>query len=149
MIRLFTNKDSESCRRIIEMCFDYSVILEEKAKAHVRKTYTKDGYFESKAVLYPLFVYEKNRNVVALGGIEGNVIKKLYVAPEEQGKGIGTEMLVHLESIGIEAGHKEFVLYCFENSVGFYKNRGYSIVGPYFFKGDRIEVPTIEMRKRV
>jgi len=55
-------------------------------------------------------------------------------------------MLNHLETYGVEQGYEDFVLYCFENSIEFYKHRGYTVVGPHVFEG-RVKVPATKMVK--
>lgn len=147
MIRLFSKKDSEICKDIVARCFDRSVILEEIAKQYIKERYMSTGYFESKSREYPLFVYEKDGKVIAIGGIEGNMIKKLYVDPDEQGKGIGREMLNHLEDVAIRTGLIEVLLDSYENCAGFYEKQGYSVVKPFYREGDGVKIPIIIMKK--
>lgn len=149
MIRLFNPKDEENCRRIVERCFDLSIILGQKEKEYVRKVYTQEGYFQTKAIKYPLYVFEKEGLVLALGGIEGNEIKKVYVNPDNQRSGIGSAILEYLEQIAISKGNLEIVLYCFDNSIDFYKRRGYISKGQHFFEGEGIRIPTTKMIKPI
>lgn len=149
MIRAFNIDDSERCIQIIERCFDLSVDLEEPAKSYVKRIYTHPDYFKEKSSQYPLFVAEQGGLVIALGGIEGNEIKKLYVDPSCHGLGNGSEMLHYLEHYGIQNGLNEFLLRCFRNSQGFYQKHGYLIVGGFNYERNGIIIPTIEMRKRV
>jgi GNAT superfamily N-acetyltransferase len=150
MIRLFTPIDEEACRRIITRCFDLSVVLGEREKEIVKRIYTTEGYFRSKARKYPLFVFDESGMILGLGGIDGNEIKKLYVEPNCQRRGIGKILLAHLEQIAISEGHKRLVLYCFDNSIEFYKNRGYKIMNPHFIeRGGEVKIPTTMMEKQV
>ncbi len=146
MIRPFSHSDVTRCREIIRSCFEKSVSLDERAKRFVIERFTEQGYLESKSEEYPFFVYEEDV-ILAMGAVMDNVIKKLYVDPNVQGKGIGTKLLSHLETEAMSKGWHEFVLYSFESSSGFYERKGYVIVGTKTYGEGEIVVPTLEMRK--
>lgn len=151
MIRPFSERDADLCRKIIKNCFKETVSSEEKIKSAVLSRLAAKGYLESKAKEYPLFVYEKDKKVVGMGGLKGNEIKRVYVDPSYQGKGIGKEILHFLEKLAREKGLDELVLYSFPNSVRFYQKQGYKIVGVHGYEIPKkgIKIPTTEMRKKI
>jgi len=149
MIRLFTFEDEEACRTIVDRCFHQCVVLGQSEKEFLRKYYIQPGYFQSVSKKHNLFIFEKQGIVLALGGIEGNEIKKLYVEPANHGVGIGSAMLGYLEQIGITNGNSELVLYCFDNSIDFYMRRGYSRTGQHVFERENIRIPTTKMVKNI
>jgi GNAT superfamily N-acetyltransferase len=147
MIRPFENKDEVECRKIIGRCFDESVTLPSDALFFVRNRYTKKGYLEAKSKEYQFFVFEKNHMILGIGALKGNNIQKIYVNPDYQGRGIGAALLRFLEELAVKKGHKELILFAFDNSVTFYKKQGYAIVAPFTFQCEDVNVPTVEMKK--
>lgn len=155
-IRKFHLADAERCREIIRDCFDKEICIDEKspeldkqAREYVRNWFAAPGYLESKAKTYPIFVYELNGNIIALGALDENEIKKLYVDPDFHEQGIGTEMLSRLEEIAAEDGNKTVVLNAYANSVNFYKHRDYDEIHPEVFERDGVRMPTIKMKKEL
>ena len=57
-------------------------------------------------------------------------INKLYVSPSMSGKGVGSELLRHLEETARMNGRESAWLKSSLNAEGFYKKMGYSVVDP-------------------
>lgn len=75
--------------------------------------------------------------VIACGRLQKNSsslgqIRYMAVANEEQGKGIGKQILIALENKAKEIGLAQVELQARENAVLFYKSSGYSIVSESF-----------------
>jgi GNAT superfamily N-acetyltransferase len=80
-----------------------------------------------------VLVAEGAAGVIGFGSIEVGAteqIKWLYVLPEHQGGGIGSEMLKQLEGMGWEAGLNSIRLHAVSGAVGFYRRNGYREVAP-------------------
>lgn len=61
-------------------------------------------------------------------------IKRMFVLPENRGKGIAAKVLTELEHWANELGYSEFVLETgksFESAVALYKKAGYAIIPNY------------------
>jgi hypothetical protein len=52
-----------------------------------------------------------------------------------------------LEKVAGGNGHVWFNLYSFENSVDFYKGRGYIPAGEMIFEREGVKIPTLRMEK--
>jgi len=97
---------------------------------------------------YDLFVYEEDNQILGMGAIDGNRIKKVYVDTKLHGKGIGKRILEFLESHAKAKGIKELVLCAYENSKGFYEKQGYKIISSKEIRRCQGEsVKGIEMHK--
>jgi GNAT superfamily N-acetyltransferase len=134
MIRLFKESDVEACAKIYRLCVLGYPELRETTKENIIRKYSNPKWmvkrFSSKK--YPIFVFEEDNNILATGGLGKKLIEDLYVHPEHQGKGIGTEMLGFLEQFLIKRGDEKAWLWCFRSSLGFYENHGYYIHRNFF-----------------
>ena len=66
------------------------------------------------------------------------LIETLAVAPEFQGRGLGTRLLAHAEAVAVEAGHDTLRLYTnqeFTENIALYRRRGYAIESEAPFLG--------------
>jgi GNAT superfamily N-acetyltransferase len=80
-----------------------------------------------------VIVAEAAAGVTGFGSIEVGAtehIKWLYVLPEHQGGGVGSEMLRRLEGMGWEAGLNSIRLHAAPGAVVFYRRNGYREAAP-------------------
>mgnify|MGYP001589849617 FL=1 len=77
------------------------------------------------------------------------MIKKFYVHPDEQGKGIGKELLHYLERIAFKNKYKEIILDSYDNSLNFYISHGYSINKKFVREWDGVKIPITIMKKKI
>ena len=78
-----------------------------------------------------LLVAQAEGVIVGFGGIDlqaAEQLKWLYILPEYQGTGLGSQLLQHLETIGWETGLKLLRLHAAPAAVEFYRKRGYRAV---------------------
>lgn len=69
--------------------------------------------------------------IIGFGGIDVHAteqVKWLYLLPQHQGAGIGSEILQRLESIGWDAGLAALRVHSAPEAVDFYLRRGYGLV---------------------
>jgi ribosomal protein S18 acetylase RimI-like enzyme len=62
---------------------------------------------------------------------DGYELGAIYVHPDRQGDGVGTDLLEHVEAAGVEAGFDSLrlvVLADNEDAVAFYESRGFELV---------------------
>jgi len=76
-----------------------------------------------------IFVYERADRICGVIGLEGQAVCNLFVAPDEQGRGIGQELLAHVEALAAEEGLERLRLDSSLTAVGFYERPGYRRVG--------------------
>lgn len=147
MIRKAKNSDLNNCKKIISLCFDNSVNINLKGKEFFKKTYLEPKYLKEKKDNYDLYVYEKSNKVIGMGLFEEGWIKKIFIHPDYQGKGIGGEIFDKLEYLGIKRGYKKFKAYCFPNSVSFAKKKGFRKIKKVFFKKKGYKLSATYMEK--
>ena len=83
--------------------------------------------------IHRMLIDSKNGNALAVGRLHFNSndegqIRYMAVDNDAQGRGLGTQMIVELESIARKESIKWIVLQARENAVPFYKNNGYEII---------------------
>jgi putative acetyltransferase len=93
-----------------------------------------------------LFVYDRGGRICGAVGLEGEAVCNLFVAPDEQGRGIGQELLEHVETLAREQGLVRLALDSSLTAVGFYERLGYRKTGQQSSGGFG---STIRMEKRL
>ncbi len=150
MIRKFKQSDVTKCKDIIRKCFDKSIKLtgviktvglNKVIKRLLKKTHAIKSCLEAKLGIVETYVYENDEGVIGMAGLKGSLIKNLYVAPEYQSNGVGTELLNYVEGIALSKGYASTKLYSYDNSIEFYKANKY--------RATRIDVYTIKMKKNL
>ena len=93
-----------------------------------------------------IFVYERAGRICGVIGLEAGAVGNLFVAPDEQGRGIGQQLLQHVEGVARELGLDRLTLDSSLTAVGFYERLGYRRIGEP--SGGRLG-STIPMEKRL
>lgn len=78
-----------------------------------------------------LLVAQAEGRIIGFGGIDVHAaeqVKWLYLLPQHQGAGIGSEILQRLESIGWEAGLEALRVHSAPEAVNFYRRHGYRLL---------------------
>jgi GNAT superfamily N-acetyltransferase len=154
-IRAFKNTDEEACRKVIRCSLtDESSPVDGDVRSFIVDDLTRPGYLIGQSKKCEVFVCELDGEIVAVCALEGNVGKRLYVAPDVQGRGVGSAMQKHLEKLAIQHGYSELKGYAFKNAIGFHRKQGYVlgkivVFGPYEYNGKQISFDTIEVTKQL
>ncbi|MBT3817209.1 MAG: GNAT family N-acetyltransferase [Candidatus Magasanikbacteria bacterium] len=74
------------------------------------------------------FVATNNNNIHGVIGVKDNEIKTLFVDPKYHGKGIGSSLLSHIESIILDRGYKKSTVYSSISAKSFYIKHGYKVI---------------------
>ena len=117
-IRTATTEDIESIRRI------YISVVGSQANQN-------ESQWEQLIRARGLLVAETNGRTVGFGGIDVNAaeqVKWLYLLPQFQGAGVGSEILRQLETIGWKVGLSSLRLHSAPEAVEFYQRHGYKPV---------------------
>ncbi|MEP6741936.1 MAG: GNAT family N-acetyltransferase [bacterium] len=80
-----------------------------------------------------VIVAQTEDRIIGFGGIDVQAteqVKWIYLAPANQGAGIGSKILARLEAIGWEAGLASLRLHSAPGAVEFYRQHGYRPVEP-------------------
>lgn len=73
-----------------------------------------------------MFVAEDAGRVVATGSLAGNWILTFFVDPDCHGRGVGKQLLAHLEKLAAAQGSIETFVPAGFTAVTFYRKRGYN-----------------------
>jgi N-acetylglutamate synthase-like GNAT family acetyltransferase len=82
---------------------------------------------------YFTLVCETQEGVVGVGALDGSEIKRLYVAPPTQSRGVGKALLERLEDEALTRGLAVLWLEASPSSVAFYEAAGFQVVRAYTF----------------
>jgi len=80
-----------------------------------------------------LIVATEEERTIGFGGIDvqaAEQLKWLYLLPQHQGAGVGSEILQRLESIGWDAGLEALRVHSAPGAVNFYRKQGYTLIEP-------------------
>lgn len=117
-IRVAKTEDKESIRQI------YIASVEPEAKSD-------ESYWDHLIRAGAILVAELDNRIIGFGGIDvqaSEQVKWLYLLPQHQGAGVGSEILQRLERIGLNAGLEYLRLHSAPGAVNFYLRHGYSEV---------------------
>lgn len=150
MLRKICDKDLPACSKLI--C---QVIQEIEAKYYSPEVitgwqdYNSLSNLKEEAKNTEFIVYEKDERILGVGAIAQNHIKKVYVSPAHQKKGIGRSLVDCLEQIAKEKGFRECELNSTVNALDFYKHLGYKEQGPIIIEKNKIIVTFTRMTKQI
>ncbi|MGG5506509.1 MULTISPECIES: N-acetyltransferase [unclassified Myroides] len=122
MIRLFRAADS---KEVVELWYEASVIAHD----FIEPNYWQEKKEDMAQIYIPnseTYVYEKEKHILGFVSLIGNYIAAIFVAPEQQGKGIGKELMQFVKQrkstleLGVYAKNT--------NSIAFYKKQGFVVV---------------------
>jgi putative acetyltransferase len=94
-------------------------------------------------------VAEVNGNVVGVGGLDGNGIKRMYCDPEYRRRHIGTSIYTELEKIAIQAGLQKLYVEASLNAEGFYRRVGFMTVKTNIWIVGGYKVKNVIMEKSI
>ncbi len=146
MIRQFNSDDALECSEIIRGCVRDDFHL----AADVRQYFLEmadPGLLREYAGRFHMAVCECAGRITAVGGVELNEIRLLYVAPGCQHQGTGRLILAYLESLAPPDLFTDVFVYCTQQAQGFYGKCGYHSEGEHEFVLEGIRIPTLFMRK--
>jgi len=149
MIRRFNDRDEARLIDMMSRAFSVPVFEPAPVQEELKGSYTSEGYWKNVSSKYPLFVDEVDGKIIASGALDGNEIKKLYVDPDMKGKGIGSGMIVFLESEARKNGIDEVRLTAFPFAVPFYEKHGYAASGNIDTQMDSGIMSTVLMKKKI
>jgi GNAT superfamily N-acetyltransferase len=147
-IRQFQSHDAVACNRIVRACLELDPLMPPGLKEELLPAESPEIMCE-RANRFYVAVYLLGDTVAALGGIELNEIRLLFVAPEHQHQGIGGSLLKHLETCVPPDLFGDIFVYSAPGAVGFYRSHGYQPGGEQVFVFGSCSVPTIFMTKKL
>ncbi|WP_158963032.1 N-acetyltransferase [Myroides fluvii] len=122
MIRLFKTEDS---RAVVDLWYEASILAHDFIDA----SYWQEKKADMEQIYIPsseTYVYEQEHCIVGFVSLVENYIAAIFVAPNEQGKGIGKELMQFIKQkrstleLGVYAKNT--------NSIAFYEKQGFVVV---------------------
>jgi GNAT superfamily N-acetyltransferase len=147
-IRPFRSEDAGACVELIGQCFRLDATMPPLVVERMLESQSA-RLLQEQARFFYIAVCELAEGIVGLGGIEMNEIRLLYVSPSHQGKGIGSALLGHLESMVPAAFFEDIFVYAAAGAAGFYCVRGYEPGGEFIFEVEGGSLPTVFLTKRL
>ncbi len=128
MIRVATVKDAKDIKGIHTLAIDglNSFYTQEQIAVW---TSGDDDDMSSVIEHSPYFiVIEIQDKIVGFAGLRDDLsLRHLYIHPDHQKRGLGRELLLHIENYLKQNNNREISLEANKSCVGFYQNIGYSI----------------------
>jgi GNAT superfamily N-acetyltransferase len=148
MIRQFRPEDADACSELVRASVETDPSLGPEVRRRLLQLETPERMVE-RARLFYVAVFEEHRTVLAVGAVDLNEIRLLYVTPGRQRMGIGRDLLRHLEAWVPPALFHDIFVYAALPAGGFYRAQGYQSLGEHIIDVDGFPLPTLFMRKRV
>ncbi len=147
-IRQFQSHDAEACNLIVRACLELEPLMPLLLKKELLRAESPAVMCERASCFY-VAVYLVDDAVAAVGAVELNEIRLLFVAPGHQRRGIGSSLLSHLETWVPCGLFSDIFVYSAPASAGFYRSHGYEPGGEHLFVIGDCTMPTIFMTKKL
>jgi N-acetylglutamate synthase-like GNAT family acetyltransferase len=129
-------------------CLNEMTGMENGAKAIFKKRVLEKEFGKQLEKIHCI-VAEVNGNVVGMGGLDGNEIKRMYCDPEYRGRHIGTRIYTELAVNAKKAGLQTLYLEASLNAEGFYRKIGFKRIKTHIWIVGGYEVQNVIMEKRI
>jgi ribosomal protein S18 acetylase RimI-like enzyme len=123
-VRRFEVADAGACRDVINACVPLMDGLNEPARAFILGKNTPEAIAAELGAGFALVVEEAGR-LEGVGVLDGDEIRRVYVHPRAQRRGIGARLVRELEAEARRCGRNRLDLSASPSSVGFYEALGF------------------------
>lgn len=125
-MRRYEQADAAACCRVINDAVVQMDGLNDAALDRVRASNSPARLDEDLGSWQTMVCEHGALGLVAVGALDGNEIKRVYVHPEAHGLGAGRAVMATLEATARQAGRTRLRLEASPSSVSFYEGLGYS-----------------------
>lgn len=147
-LRMYQSEDTELCRKLILSCIRHMSGME--AQAHAQIEYKEQRFpLEMEMSSCYSMVICKFQEIVALGVLDKNIIKRLCVSPNHHKIGLGRQLMMALEEKAKSQGVKKIRLDSSENAVKFFKKIGYQVQYPKIWQLGGTKIKNTVMGKEL
>jgi GNAT superfamily N-acetyltransferase len=124
-IRRFRSEDLEALDRLIKRTIEtsYHSSYSRECMDFFCTHHSLDSILKDETAL--IIVIEDNGAIVATGTLVKNEIKRVFVDPNRQGEGLGSEVMRYLQAQALLAGWENVLLDASIPAKGFYDHLGY------------------------
>ncbi len=144
MIRQFQPEDAFECCELIHACLEKDSSLSFSLRKKMRSRETPESMNERSRLFY-ISVYESEEGILGVAGLDMNEIRLLYVSPKYQHRGIGFDLLKHLQAMVPAVVFPDIFVYSSVQAIGFYKACGFAEKGPFCFDLEGETLPVVFM----
>jgi len=146
MIRQFRAEDAQACCELIHACIERDPQISAALQERICGKESPETMLQ-RAGLFYVAVYDSGQGILGVAGLDMNEVRLLYVSPGHQGRGIGGELLAHLESMVPSTLFADIFVYSTFAAVDFYRSHGFTPGGEYVFYYDGEQLTTVFMTK--
>jgi N-acetylglutamate synthase-like GNAT family acetyltransferase len=132
MLRQFQSADAYACCDLVHACLEADISISPALGKMMRAQETPQS-MEERARLFYVAVYELEKRIVGIAGLDMNEIRLLCVSPQHQRRGIGRSLLAHIKARIPEALFSDIFVYSSLQAIGFYESCGFLEKSPYSF----------------
>ncbi len=147
-IRQFRAEDAQSCSDLIQACIARDPQLSAAVREKLLRAESPE-IMSRRAKLFYMAVQDSEKGILGVGGLDLNEVRLLYVLPDYQGKGVGSALLAHLESMVPPSLFADVFVYSTFGAVDFYRSRGFAAGGEFAFDFEGEQLLTVFMTKRI
>ena len=122
--RQFNPDDTEACRELILRCIPEMEGVSSGGHEALAARASHSPLGETLAAMHCI-IAEDDSELVGMGALNSEAIKRMYVSPERRDEGIGQEIYRRLESEARCRGIHHLQLESSMNAVGFYDRMGF------------------------
>jgi GNAT superfamily N-acetyltransferase len=147
-LRPFESRDAGGCMAIIRACIRADPLILASCREILLRSET-EALMRERATLFYIAVWVRESRILALGGLDLNEIRMLFVDPEHQNERIGGALLAHMEGLVPAAVFRNVFVYAAAGAVGFYRKYGYESGGEHAFAVGSHTMLTVFMTKHL
>lgn len=149
VVRPYRVDDAAACCRVINAAIAGMDGLNDAARAHIVGRNTPEQLGGDLATWTSFVAETATRGLVGVGALDGSEIRRIYVEPRAQARGIGQALLAALEHEAARSGVGAVSLDASPASVAFYASRGYAVCADGGFSIGAAEFSYVTMAKRL
>ena len=146
MIRSYRDSDAERCCEIVIACLPLLTDMNKAARDWVRAKNVAEAVNRELSSLFTV-VYTEGDLVVGFGALAEAEVKRVYIDPAHQHRGIGTLLVTTLEEEAVRRRLRSVHLTSRPDAVSFYLELGYSIDDRETYIIDGAEFTVVHMQK--
>jgi len=148
MIRTFSKSDAARCCEIINLNVEHMNGLNQAARSYLSRKNKPEVLAQELAQGHSI-VFEEDGNILGLGSLDRDEIKRVYVHPAASNRGIGSSILESLEQEAVSQGNEFVVLKASPSAVSFYSSMGYQAQEEETHARGKARFCYIRMKKRL
>jgi GNAT superfamily N-acetyltransferase len=145
-VRRLEQQDASSCSAILTAAISALAEMNQAAREMIA-LHATPALLGAELATYFTLVALDDGDVVGFGALDGDEIKRVYVDPGSQGKGIGRALMLGLQHEALRRGLDAVRVTAGAEAAAFYRRLGYTRQGAGEFVSGAARVPFTTMQK--